>query len=140
VRRAAVALGVVAILVSSCGGGELPTRLAAALQDRVATIRGFAENGRPGLARNALRDLVTLVTARLESGVIDGGRAAEILEAAQDVADQLALLPRSSPTAGPSPPPVEEDDGGGQGDGDSDDKGKGEDQGNKGDEGHGNDD
>jgi hypothetical protein len=140
-RRAAVAIGIVAILSSSCGRSELPTRLADTLQDRVATIRGFAEGGRPGLARNALRNLVELVTARLESGVIDEARAAEILEAARHVADQLALLPRSSPTISPSTSPVGEDDDSGQGEGEPDkDKGKGQGKGNGGDEGHGNDD
>jgi len=137
VRRAVVALGIVAILGSSCGGGELPTRLAASLQDRVATIRGFAENGRPGLARNALRNLAVLVTSRLEAGLIDEGRATEILEAAQDVAEELALLPRPSPSDTPSPSPSEDGDGNGEGDSG---KGKGKGKGNDGDEGHGNDD
>jgi hypothetical protein len=133
-RRAAVALGMVAILASSCGSGELPPRLAASLQDRVARIREYAENGQPGLARSALRNLVTLVTTRIESGGIDDARAAEIIEAAQDVANQLALLPRSSVTASPSPPPVEEDEGD-EGSGNPN-KGKG----NGGNEDHGNDD
>jgi hypothetical protein len=136
VRRAAIVLGLAAFLATSCGDGELPTRLAASLQDRVATIREFAENGQPGLARNALRNLVTVVSARLESGVIDDARAAEIIEAAQDVADQLALVQRSSPATSSSPPPVEEDEGD-QGEG-KPNKGKG--NGNGGDGGQGNDD
>jgi hypothetical protein len=139
VRRATIALGIVAILASSCGAGEIPPRLAATLQDRAATIRGLAEDGRPGLARSALRQLVELVSARLESGRIDEQRALEILEAADAVADQLSLLPRPSPTESPGPAPPE-DGGGDEGEG-KPEKGKGQGKdGDNGDEGHGNDD
>jgi hypothetical protein len=140
VRRATIALGIVAILASSCGEGELPAPLAATLQDRVAQIREFAENGRPGLAQTELRRLVELVSSRSDAGRIDGGRATVILDAAQAVAEQLALLPRTSPSAAPSPSPIdavdEGDEGGGE---DKPDKDKGNGKGN-GDEGHGNDD
>jgi len=130
-RRVVITLGIVAILVSSCGGDELPSRLATSLQNRVASIRSYAEAGRPGLAQSALRNLVELVTAQVESGRIDEGRATEILAAAQAVADQLVLVPRSSPSESPSPSPVE-DPGGGHDEGKKD-KGHG-------DEDHGNDD
>ena len=135
-RRVVITLGIVAILVSSCGGGELPARLATSLENRVASIRGFAEAGRPGLARSALRNFVELVTAQVEAGRIDEGRATEILAAAQAVADQLVLVPRSSPSETPSPSAVDEgDDGGDEG---KPDKDKGNGNGN-GDEGNGND-
>jgi hypothetical protein len=130
-RRVAIVLGIVAILASSCGGDELPARLATSLQNRVASIRGYAESGRPGLARSGLRNLVELVTAQVEAGRIEQARASEILAAAQAVADQLVLVPRVSPSESPSPSPVEEGNGNGK-----PDKGKGE---GHGDEGHGND-
>jgi len=135
VKRATVALGIVAILASSCGGSELSTRLATSLENRVASIRGYAESGRPGLARSAVRNLVELVTAQVEAGRIDEGRATEILAAAAAVAEQLALLPRTAPTESPtpSPSPVDDGDEGGHGDGHGKDKDKGH-----GDEGHGN--
>jgi hypothetical protein len=135
VRRATVALGIIAILASSCGDGELPTQLAATLENRVAQIRTFAESGRPGLARAELRKLVELVVSRLDAGRLDDGRATVILDAAQAVEDQLALVPRPSPSESPSPSPVAAvDEGGGEGKPD-----KNKDKGN-GDEGHGNDD
>lgn len=134
-RRATIALGIIAILASSCGDGELPTQLAATLENRVAQIRTFAESGRPGLARTELRKLVELVVSRLDAGRLEDGRATAILDAAQAVEDQLALVPRPSPTESPSPSPVGEVDGGG-GEGKPD---KNKDKGN-GDEGHGNDD
>ncbi|MET1010786.1 MAG: hypothetical protein ABWY83_00255 [Actinomycetota bacterium] len=136
-RRATVALGVIAILASSCGDGELPTQLAASLENRVAQVRTFAESGRPGLARTELRKLVELVVSRLDAGRIDDGRATAILDAAQAVDDQLARVPRPSPSESVSPSPVEEvDEGGGEGKPDKHkDKGKG-----NGDVGHGNDD
>jgi len=135
VKRATIALGIVAILASSCGGSELSTRLATSLENRVASIRGYAESGRPGLARSAVRNLVELVTAQVEAGRIDEGRATEILAAAAAVAEQLALLPRTAPTESPtpSPSPVDDGDEGGHGDGHGKDKDKGH-----GDEGHGN--
>ena len=134
-KRATIALGIVAILASSCGGSELSTRLATSLENRVASIRGYAESGQPGLARSAVRNLVELVTAQVEAGRIDEGRATEILAAAAAVAEQLALLPRTAPTESPtpSPSPVDDGDEGGHGDGHGKDKDKGH-----GDEGHGN--
>jgi hypothetical protein len=138
VRRAAIALGVIAILASSCGDAELPTRLAATLEDRVAQIRTFAEIGRPGLARTELRKLVEFVVSRLDAGRIDDGRATAILAAAEAVDEQLSLLPRTAPTESPSPSSVDEGatDIGGEG---KPEKDKGNGKGN-GDEGHGNDD
>lgn len=134
-RRATIALGIIAILASSCGDGELPTQLAATLENRVEQVRTFAESGRPGLARTELRKLVELVVSRLDAGRIGDGRATAILDAAQAVEDQLALVPRPSPSESPSPSPVAEvDEGGGEGKPD-----KNKDKGN-GDEGHGNDD
>ena len=134
-KRAAIALGIVAILVSSCGGGELSSRLATSLENRVASIRAYAESGQPGLARSALRNLAELVTARTEAGRIDESRAAEILAAAQAVAEQLTLLPRTAPTESPSPTPTPVDEGGDGEHGGGKDKDKGH-----GDEDHGNDD
>ena len=125
-----IALGIVAILASSCGGGELPPRLATSLQNRVSSIRDFAESGRPGWARGALQNLVELVTTEVDAGRIDEARGMEILAAAEAVADQLVLVPRSSPSEIPSPSPSEDGNG-------KPDKGKGE---GYGDEGHGNDD
>lgn len=127
-RRLAITLGIVAILASSCGGDGLPPRLATSLQKRVASIRDFAESGRPGWARGALQNLVELVTTEVEAGRIDEARGMEILAAAQAVADQLVLVPRSSPSEIPSPSPSDENGG-------KKDKGNGH-----GDDGHGNDD
>lgn len=136
-RRATIALGIIAILASSCGDGELPTQLASTLENRVAQIRSLAESGRPGLARTELRELVELVVSRLDVGRIDDSRATTILAAAEVVDEQLTLLPRTASTESPSPTPTpadEADEGqGGHGNDKNKDKGHG-------DEGHGNDD
>jgi hypothetical protein len=136
-RRATIALGILAILASSCGDGELPSRLAATMENRVAQIRTLAESGRPGLARTELRKLVELVASRLDSGRIDDGRATAILAAAEAVDEQLTLLPRTASTESPSPSPTsaDEPDEGQEGQGNEKNKDKGH-----GDEGHGNDD
>jgi hypothetical protein len=126
-RRATIALGLVAMLTSSCGGHDLPSELAATLQDQVALIRHDAEVGRPGYARNHLKGLVAMVTSQLDRGLIDEQRAAEILQAADAVATQLSLLPRPSPSETPSPSAAEAN---------GKDKGKG--KGHE-DKGHGND-
>ena len=97
------------------------------LQERVASIRLAAEEGRPGDARSRLNELVAVVTTRLNRDRIDEGRALDILASADAVALQLSLLPRPSPTEeAPSPSPVEEE-------GKDEGKGKGKDK------GHGND-
>ena len=134
-RRATIALGIVAILASSCGDGELPTQLGTTLENRVARIRTFAEDGRPGLARAELRKLVELVVSRLDAGRIDDGRATVILAAAEAVEEQLTLLPRTAPSGSPSPSPTPAEEGGEGGGEGKPDKDKGH-----GDEGHGNDD
>jgi hypothetical protein len=108
VRRVTVALTLLAVLTGSCGGNDLPTGVAAILQDQVALIRHDAEVGRPGYARNHLNELVAMVRSRLDRGLIDEQRATEILAAADAVTEQLSLLPGPSPAESPSPPPVEE--------------------------------
>ena len=127
-RRVTIVLCLVALIPTSCGGHELPTRFANTLHDRVASIRLAAEEGRPGDAQSRLNELVAVVTTRLDRGRIDEGRALEILASADAVAIQLSLLPRPSPTEeAPSPSPVQDEEGKHEG------KGKGKD------EGHGND-
>ena len=133
-RRAAIAFGIVAILASSCGEDAYPAGLASTLQDRVVQIRDMAESGQPGRAVALARNLIELVTARMEAGRLDQGKALEIIAAADLVVERLALLPRPSLIETPSPPPPEENEGG-HGEG----KAKGHDQGEDGNNGHGND-
>ena len=132
-RRAAVVIGLVAILASSCGGDSMSPRLANTLENRVAAIRDLAEAGQPGRAVAASRDLIELVSARMGSGRIDEGKAMDILAAADLVVQRLALLPRPSPAESPSPPPPPEGHEGGK------DKGEGHGHGEDGDKGHGKD-
>jgi hypothetical protein len=127
-RRVTIVLGLAALITSSCGGHDLPARFATSLQDRVASIRLAAEEGRPGDARSRLNELVAVVASRLDRGRIDEGRALEILASADAVAIQLSLLPRPSPTEeAPSPSPVEEEEGEHEGKGKGKDKGHGND-------------
>ena len=53
-RRVVITLGIVAILVSSCGENDPPASFATRLQEQVASIRELAEAGKPGLARDRL--------------------------------------------------------------------------------------
>ena len=129
-RRATIALGIVAILASSCGGDQVPARLAATLQARVAQIWSSVEDGHPGTAQAQLRNFVELVISRLDAGRIDEARATAIIGAAETVAEQLSLVPATAPSGSPSP--GDGDDGGGHGNGKDDGKGHGDD-------GHGND-
>lgn len=133
-RRVVITLGIVAILVSSCGGTDPQRAFTATLRERVASIRELAEAGKPGLARDRLENLVTSVTSRLDRGLIDEGWAMEILESAEVVDVQLRLLPAPSRSEAPSPSPVQEEEGDGGGG-----KDNGKDKG-PGDEGHGKDD
>lgn len=136
-RAATIALGIVAILASSCGEPSMPPRLANTLEHRVATIRELAEAGRGGLAIDATRDLMTFVTGRVNAGVMDDSKAVEILDAAGLVVQRLQLLPRPTvaTSASPSPPPSEEGEHGNEGKG----KGKGHDDEGDGNQGGGND-
>ncbi len=139
-RRVVITLGIVAILVSSCGDNDTRAGFAATLQDRVASVRELAEAGKPGLALARLRNMMASVTSQLERGRIDEGWGLEILESAQAVELQLRVLP-ASPSASEEPSPSPVDEGGGEegsGGGDKD-KEQDKDKGN-GDEGNGNDD
>jgi hypothetical protein len=127
-RRVTIVLCLAALITSSCGGHELPTRFANTLHDRVASIRLAAEEGRPGDARSRLNELVAVVTTRLDRGRINEGRALDILASADAVAIQLSLLPRPSPAEeAPSPSPVEEEGKHHAGKGKGKDKGHGND-------------
>lgn len=129
-RRVVITLGIVAILVSSCGRSDPTASFETRLQEQVASIRALAEEGKPGLARDRLENLVASVTSRLDQGQIDEGWALEILESAEVVELQLRLLPASAESEAPSPSPVqEEQEKGHDGDGKDDDKGKGNDKG-----------
>jgi hypothetical protein len=94
-----------AILAStSCSGtSDLDARtqrqLAAGVQEVRASV---AEGDRLG-ARAALRDLTQAATSLTGDGRLDQDRAAEILAAAQDVADQLPLLQAPVPSHSPEP-------------------------------------
>jgi hypothetical protein len=129
----AITLGIVALLASSCGQDAYPAALANTLHDRVVRIRDLAESGQPGRAVALARDLIELVTARMEAGRLDGEKALEIIAAADLVVERLALVPRPSPTESPSPPPPPEDEG-------KPGKDKGHGHGEDGNNGHGNDD
>ena len=74
-RRVVITLGIVAILVSSCGRSDPTASFETRLQEQVASIRALAEEGKPGLARDRLENLVASVTSRLDQGQIDEGWA-----------------------------------------------------------------
>ena len=135
-RRATIAIAILAILASSCGDAAIGPAVATKLENRVAKIRRLAENHQPELARAAAQDLMVFVTQGMNAGRIDQGKGMEILEAAQLVDLRLDLLPQPTPTESPLPPPSEEDEGG---EGKPEEKGEKPGKGN-GDEGHGNDD
>jgi hypothetical protein len=124
-RHLAVLLVAATVGTASCSGsGDLDAhtqrQLAAGVQQVQAAV---AQADRVG-ARAALRDLTQAVTSLTDAGRLDQDRAAEILAAAQDVADQLSLLPAASspsPTTAPTTtapvPPGQEGDSNGQGNG-----------------------
>jgi hypothetical protein len=132
VRHGAIAAAAaIALVLGSCGHGELPPALSNDLQDQVASIRRAAETGQRGTALRRLEALVGTVNSLLDGGRIDEGRGLAILQSAEAVGNQLALLPPPSPTVTSSPSPVQEEGYGGDG--------KGKDEGH-GHEGHGKDD
>ena len=127
-KRVVITLGIVAILVSSCGRNDPPASFETKLRERVASIRDLAEGGKPGLARDRLENLVASVTSRLDQGSLDEGWALEVLESAQLVEVQLRLLAPSE-SEGPSPSPIQEEQA-------DEDKGHGKDEDDE-DEGNG---
>jgi hypothetical protein len=137
VRRAALAVVVVALLAGACAEPAIPRAEAQGLQTVVARIRAAAEAGKTSAARVRLARLTEQVEELVNADVIAQDTAMEILDAAAAVRAALALAPPTSsapPTESstPTPSPEEETD---EDHGNKGGKGKGH-----GDEGHGNDD
>ena len=105
-RTAALVL-ILAIASAACSNGSQPdARTQRQLSDGVEQVRtAVAAADRIG-AREALRDLARTVSDLTDDGRLDQDRADEILAAAQDVADQLSLLPAPSPSPSPEPEPT----------------------------------
>ena len=94
-----------AILMSaSCSGtSDLDARAQRQLTAGVQEVRAAVAQGDRLGARAALRDLTQAVTSLTDDGRLDQDRATEIVAAAQDVADQLSLLPGPVPSPSPEP-------------------------------------
>ncbi|MEP6476219.1 MAG: hypothetical protein ABJC60_02995 [Actinomycetota bacterium] len=109
IHRAAVAgvLGL-AILVG-CGSSatDISERAQRQLQTRLDEVTAAVGLADSVSARSALADLERSVTQLVDAGQLSADRAAEILAAAQDVADRLSLLPAPAPSLTPSPTPTE---------------------------------
>ena len=107
-RRAVLIVAAAALLGGGCARGEIAPRA--------------AEAGAPRIALSRLETLTATVQQLLDQGKLDRDRALDILDAADDVRTQLALLPvgsgtSSSSTETPSPSPSEEDGHGNHGEG-----------------------
>jgi hypothetical protein len=135
VRRLLVTALVVVCLGPACASGEdLDPTIAHDLGERVASIRTMAEAGQRYKAKQAVQSLIGSVQALEAEGIVGEDRAGQILQAANDVLDDLALLPSptttesSSPSAEPSVPEAsngsDEHPGHGGGKGNGEDKGK----------------
>ena len=142
--RAAAFVGVLAIATAACSNGsQLDARTQRQLTDGVEQIRTAVADADRIAARAALRDLARTVSSLTDDGKLDRDRASEILAAAQDVADQLTLLPAPSPSPSPEPQPTSSpsEPSGQQGDGNGhgDENGNGNAYGHDEDHGNGND-
>jgi hypothetical protein len=139
-RRHLVILLVAGTLaVTSCSGsGDLDAHTQRQLAAGVEQVQAAVGRADRVGARAALRDLTQAVTSLTDAGRLDQDRANEILTAAQDVADQLSLLP-APPTPSPSPEPTTTAPVPSGEQGDSDGQGNGHAYGHDEDHGNGND-
>jgi hypothetical protein len=104
VRRLLVAALAVACLVPACASGDtLDPTVAQDLGKRVASIRTMAETGQRYKAKQALQSLIGSVQALEAEGTVGEDRAGQILQAANDVLADLALLPVPTTTESSSP-------------------------------------
>jgi hypothetical protein len=107
--RRIVASALLAItLMAACGNqAEIQARAQRQLQARLDDVRAaIAAADRVG-AQSALRNLERSVSQLLGANQLSEGRAAQILAASQDVADQLSLLQEPEPPVSPSALPTE---------------------------------
>lgn len=134
-RGFAVSL-VVLCLGSACASGDhLDPAAAQDLGTQIESIRTMAEGGERYKAKQAVLSLIDSVQALKEDGTVGEERAARILVVANDVLENLALLPAPAVTESPSPsvePPVsEEGEGSDDHSGHGGEHGNGEDKGKK---------
>jgi len=104
--RRAVALALVLLGLVACGGRpDLDSRAARDLQTRVDAIRTAADAGDVESAQVALGELEHAVARWQRRGDLSDDRASQILAAAREVADALAVLapPAPSPSASSEP-------------------------------------
>ena len=103
-RRVAVLVLSSVLALGACGDHvDLAPRAQRQLQPVLDDVRAAAIAADRLGARSALRELERAVTALTDAGQISEERAAEILAAAEAVADQLTLLPAPSPSPTPEP-------------------------------------
>jgi hypothetical protein len=104
-HRRVVTFVLALILTAPAGCGEqvdLAPRAQRQLQSVVDEVRAAVTAADRIGARSALRDLERAVSSLVDSGQISEDRAADILAAAREVADQLSLLPAPEPSPSPS--------------------------------------
>jgi hypothetical protein len=114
VKRAVLILAAIALLGGGCAHGDIRPKAATRLENQVSWIRRAAEAGAPRTALARLDTLTSTVNVLVDQGKIDRDRALDILDAAEEVRAQLALLPThssSTETFSPSPSPEEGDHG-----------------------------
>ncbi|MEO8292913.1 MAG: hypothetical protein ABI635_07205 [Actinomycetota bacterium] len=109
IRRTAVAgiLGLAILVGCGSSGTDISARAQRQLQTRLDEVTAAVALADRVSARSALADLERSVTQLVDAGQLSENRAAEILAAAQEVADRLSLLPAPGPSVTPSPTPTE---------------------------------
>ena len=97
-RRLLVALALGAVLLAGCGGTDMTRSAATDLQSRVAAVSAAVVDGDQTGAQTALNNLHLVVTNLVARGEISEDKAESILAAAEDVQNQLALMPTTTTT------------------------------------------
>jgi len=97
-RRLLAALALGAVLLAGCGGPDMTNSASADLQSRVAAVRAAVVDGDSSGAQTALNNLHLVVMNLVGRGELSEGKASDILAAAENVQDQLDLMPTTTTT------------------------------------------
>jgi ribosomal protein S20 len=95
-RALLVAVAIVGLALSACGGTSITAGAASELATRVQAVRAAASSGNRAGAKAALADLRAAVASLRRQGAISGDKAGAILAAASDVEANLSFLPTTT--------------------------------------------
>jgi hypothetical protein len=111
VRTVGLAVALLLLTLSACGGGGIGEEASAELQPQVAAVREAVAVGDRQAAAQGLGLLQTTVLRLNQEGKLEDAAAQRIIDGTKDVADLLLTIPEPEPVQPPLQVPLDQLDG-----------------------------